>query len=69
MESDTELLKAYLLDGPKPYDEVKSHFAELGISRFRLKRAREELGTKTINTGDTWLWCLPGEEPTWKNQN
>lgn len=62
MESDTDLLRAYLSGGPKPYDDVKSHFAELGISRFRLKRAREELGTKTINTGDTWLWRLAGEE-------
>lgn len=53
------ILACYLADGPKPFDEVKAHFSNLGVSRFDLKAARAELKVKTINTGKTWLWEVP----------
>lgn len=62
MENTAMILKQYLMDGPKPYDEVKAYFAGLGVPRAELKKARQALGTKTINTGNTWLWCLPESE-------
>jgi len=52
------VLAEYLADGPKPYDQVKAHCANLGISKTKLRAARKELGVKTINTGETWLWFV-----------
>ncbi|WP_028560662.1 hypothetical protein [Paenibacillus pinihumi] len=56
------ILACYLADGPKPYDDVKTHFERLGVSRFDLKAARKELQVRTINTGKTWLWEVPVTE-------
>lgn len=57
-----DIVALFLADGPKPYDEVKSHCAKLGITRTELKAARRELNIKTINTGETWLWEVPDPE-------
>lgn len=56
------VLACYLADGPRPYDDVKAHFAGIGVSRFDLKAARKELQVRTINTGKTWLWEVPVTE-------
>ena len=53
------VLAEYLADGPKPCDEVKKHCLGLGITKSKLKIARKDLNVKTINTGNTWLWCVP----------
>lgn len=54
-----DVLAEYLADGPRPYEEVKTYFREMGVSRFELKAARRELGVETVNNGTTWLWVVP----------
>jgi hypothetical protein len=56
------MLAEYLDGGPKPYDEVKEYCAKRGITKIELKAARKELNVKTINTGNTWLRCVPDPE-------
>lgn len=56
-----DTLADYLKDGPKQYDTVKDYCKSLGIRRGILKQARQALNVKTVNTGTTWLWHLPGE--------
>jgi len=56
------MLAEYLADEPKPYDEVKEYCAKRGITKTELKAARKELNVRTINTGSTWLWCVPDPE-------
>lgn len=54
-----DVVALFLGDGPKPFDEVTTHCARLGITRMELRAARKELNIKTVNTGYTWLWSVP----------
>jgi hypothetical protein len=60
-----EWLRETLTEGPKPATEIFELAAAEAISKKTLRRAREELGIKSVKLGMNggWMWSLPPKMP------
>lgn len=58
------ILRAFLLNGPRSYCEVKTYFKKFGYSKSILKAAKKDIGVKVIKSGQNTIWelqCSDGE--------
>ena len=53
-----KILRDFLSDGPKYYQDVMAIMDELGISHRTADEAKKALGVKSEKRGKTWKWML-----------
>ena len=59
LDKACDLLRALLVAGPMPANDVFEEGEGAGLSRRTLKRAKKKLGIIALRKDNRWLWSLP----------
>lgn len=57
-EAAQKIIRDFLSDGPKYYQDVMAIMDEVGISRRTADEAKKAIGVKSEKQGKTWKWML-----------